>query len=276
MSSIFKQGAVDVKAIILSAGQGSRLMPLTESLPKCCLVLDGKPLLRHQVESLAANGVDDIVVVTGFKQHVVEDVISKIRIAGVSIRSLFNPFYAVADNLVTCWMARNEMKSPFLLVNGDTLFEASTLAHFLSGERVYPITLAVDRKADYDDDDMKINANGEQLFRVGKKLNMDIVNGESIGMMIFNRAGADSFVHKLENLKSSPGGLVCWYLSAIDEIAMEGGVGICSIQGYEWCEVDDPVDFSRAENSVRSWRNRSLERAARSSSRRDDLRQKVA
>lgn len=265
-----------MKAIILSAGQGSRLMPLTENVPKCCLTLDGKPLLRHQVETLAANGVEEIVVVTGFNHHKVEDVISKIRIPGVSIRSLFNPFYAVADNLVTCWIARNEMKSPFLLVNGDTLFEASTLAQFLSGERVYPITLAVDRKADYDDDDMKISANGEQLIRVGKKLSMDIVNGESIGMMIFNRAGAEAFVQKLENLKSSPGGLACWYLTAIDEIAVAGKVGICSIQGYDWCEVDDLIDLERAENSVRSWRNQPLETGVRSSNWRDGLRRKVA
>ncbi|MDX2419377.1 MAG: sugar phosphate nucleotidyltransferase, partial [Xanthomonadales bacterium] len=67
-----------MKAIILSAGQGSRLLPLTESVPKCCLMLDGKPLLRHQVESLAANGLDEIVVVTGFNHQVVEDVISDI------------------------------------------------------------------------------------------------------------------------------------------------------------------------------------------------------
>ena len=88
-----------MKAIILSAGQGRRLMPLTESLPKCCLILEGKTLLEHQVESLAANGIDDIVVVTGFGHRVVEDVVS--RIHGASVRTLYNPFYALSDNLGT-------------------------------------------------------------------------------------------------------------------------------------------------------------------------------
>ena len=59
-----------MKAIILSAGQGRRLMPLTESVPKCCLMLYGKTLLGHQIESLAANGVDEVVVVTGFAHQV--------------------------------------------------------------------------------------------------------------------------------------------------------------------------------------------------------------
>jgi len=239
----------------LSAGQGRRLLPLTRNVPKCCLVLDGKTLLAHQVESLAANGADDIVVVTGFNHHQVNEVVSGFR--DISVRTLYNPFYAVSDNLGTCWVARKEMKTPFLLLNGDTLFETSTLAHLLSSERVYPITLAVDRKNQYDDDDMKINADGEQLNRVGKKLNRDIVNGESIGMMIFNRAGADAFVQKVEQLIAGPDGLARWYLSAVDKLAAQGLVGISSIEGHDWCEVDGLSDLAHAEKTVRNWRDRS-------------------
>ena len=242
-----------MKAIILSAGQCRRLMPLTESIPKCCLTLDGKALLVHQVESLVANGVDEVVVVTGFNHRLVEEVVSGINIRGTAVRTLYNPFYAVSDNLGTSWVAREEMDAPFLLVNGDTLFEAGTLAQFLSDERVFPITLAVDRKLDYDDDDMKISSDGEQLNRVGKKLNLKIVNGESIGMMAFSRSGARSFVQKVESLMSSPDGLARWYLSAIDELAATGIVGVSSIEGFDWCEVDDLDDFAHAEKAVRRW-----------------------
>jgi choline kinase len=240
-----------MKAIILSAGQGRRLMPLTESIPKCCLVLEGRTLLERQVDSLAANGVDEVVVVTGYGHRVVEDVVS--RIHGIRVRTLYNPFYALSDNLSTCWIARSEMNAPFLLVNGDTLFESATLARLLSSNRSYPITLATDRKNHYDDDDMKIVADGEQLKRVGKKLNMETVNGESIGMMVFNQVGADAFVHKVESLMAGPDGLSRWYLSAIDELAATGQVGFSCIEGLGWCEVDDLADFTHAEKVVRSW-----------------------
>ena len=263
-----------MKAIIFSAGQGRRLMPLTRNVPKCSLMLDGKTLLGHQVEALAANGVDDIVVVTGFNHQLVDEVVSRFR--EISVRTLYNPFYAVSDNLGTCWVARKEMKTPFLLLNGDTLFEASTLAHLLSSERVYPITLAVDRKNQYDDDDMKISADGEQLNRVGKKLNRDIVNGESIGMMIFNRAGADAFVQKVEQLMSGPDGLAHWYLSAVDKLAAEGLVGISSIQGFDWCEVDNPVDFAYAEKAVRRWSNLAKKLGTTTSDQGRYIRRKVA
>ena len=250
-----------MKAIILSAGQGRRLMPLTASTPKCCLVMDGKTLLEHQVESLAANGIKEVVVVTGFGHQVVENVVSRIR--DIPIRTLYNPFYALSDNLGTCWVARNEMKAPFLLVNGDTLFEPSTIARLLSGKRSYPITLATDRKENYDDDDMKISANGDQLKRVGKKLEMDIVNGESIGMMVFNQKGADAFVKKVENRMAGPDGLVHWYLSAIDELATEDLVGISSINGSGWCEIDDLADLTHAERTVSGWNDSSTKAGKR-------------
>jgi choline kinase len=260
-----------LKAIILSAGQGRRLMPLTESVPKCCLMLDGKTLLGHQVESLAANGIDEIVVVTGFAHHVVEEVVGGIE--GILVRTLYNPFYAMSDNLGTSWIARNEMKSPFLLVNGDTLFESSTLSRLLTGNRSYPITLATDEKHQYDDDDMKISTDGDQLKRVGKRLDWNIVNGESIGMMVFKQAGADAFVRKVESLMAGPDGLARWYLSAIDELACEGLVGIQSIQGQGWCEVDNLADLTHAESTVRNWRTSTMQPDSHSSMQKETYRQ---
>lgn len=240
-----------MKAIILSAGQGRRLMPLTANTPKCCLMLAGKTLLEHQVESLVANGIDEIVVVTGFGHRVVDQVVD--RIPGIPVRTLYNPFYALSDNLGTSWVARHEMNAPFLLINGDTLFEPSTLARLLSGEPDFSITLATDHKGQYDDDDMKVITDGAKLSRVGKKLNRESVTGESIGMMVFNQAGADAFVSKVETLMAGTGGLVRWYLSAIDELAMDDLVGIHSINGSSWCEVDDHADLAHAEETVQGW-----------------------
>ena len=56
---------------------------------------------------------------------------------------------------------------------------------------------------------------------------------------------------------AGPDGLARWYLSAIDELAVAGIVGISSIQGHSWCEVDDLADFAHAEKTVKSWRDRS-------------------
>lgn len=243
-----------MKAIILSAGQGRRLLPLTEVTPKCCLRPGELSILEWQIRELTAAGVDEVVVVSGFGHQKVEEIIRRVK--GVHARSLYNPFYAQSDNLGTCWIARQEMDGPFVLLNGDTLFEAAVMQRLFKDVTRYPITLATDQKVSYDDDDMKIWAEGMRLCRVGKRLDLSHVNGESIGMMYFNPNGAEIFVKKVEELMRQGDGLTRWYLSAIDQLAQAGLVGISSIHGLSWCEVDDPVDLAYAETVVKTWPDR--------------------
>src|SRR3712207_5893851 len=105
------------KAIILSAGKGSRLLPLTAERPKCLIELSGRSLLEWQLDALEEAGLTDIVVVTGFRDDLVDGVAARRR----GVRTLFNPFYHVADNLGSVWMAREELDRDTLLLNGDTL-----------------------------------------------------------------------------------------------------------------------------------------------------------
>jgi choline kinase len=244
-----------MKAIILSAGQGRRLLPLTENTPKCCMHLEGRAVLDWQLSQIKQCQVDEVVVVTGFESERVETLIEQAsqHIQGLNVRTLHNPFYARSDNLATCWIAREEMREPFIIINGDTLFEAEILNRAQSSTREFPITITTDEKDAYDDDDMKIIRDGGRLFRVGKKLDHCFVNGESIGMTVFDQQGADLFRDKLETLMKSPEGLSRWYLSAIDELAAEGFVGTRSIAGLSWCEIDDHADLKQAARVVPDW-----------------------
>src|SRR3546814_15233974 len=93
------------KAIILSAGQGSRLLPLTRDLPKCLIEFNGRSLLGWQVAALVANGIQDIVVVTGFRTERVEDhALELYRDHGEPVRPLSTPFFQAADTPGTCWI----------------------------------------------------------------------------------------------------------------------------------------------------------------------------
>ena len=239
-----------MKAIILSAGQGSRLLPLTADRPKCTLPIAGRPLLAWQLQQAALAGISEVVVVTGFHSEQVDAIVA--ATSAPPTRSVFNPFYALADNLGTCWIAREEMRGPFVLINGDSLFEAAILRRLLTADPA-PITLVSDRKSAYDEDDMKIIAEGRRLLRVSKKLDPAQVNGESIGMIRFEEQGAERFRNKIEAMLRTGEGLKRWYLSAIDELAQDGGVQICPIEGLSWCEVDDRDDLTHAETVVSRW-----------------------
>jgi len=240
-----------LKAIILSAGQGRRLMPLTSNMAKCCLPLHGISILEWQLRQIAQCDIDEVVVVTGFEHEVVDSIVDHVN--GIKVRTLHNPMFAHTDNLGTCWEARTEMEDPFVLMNGDTLFEAAILQRLLACETGYQVTLASDTKPHFDLDDMKIISDGDRLLKVSKQLDISLVDGESIGLMVFNQAGADAFTEKLEEMMDKENALKLWYLSAIDQLASQGIAGICPIDGLSWCEVDDAADFKAAADVVIQW-----------------------
>ena len=129
-------------AIILSAGRGSRLLPLTENLPKCLLPIGLTTVLGMQLDTLYQAGIEKASVVTGFNDDMVKAEIES-RPSGPRVRRIYNPFYQVADNLASCWMARKAMKSDFLIINGDTLFSPELLETVLSAPEA-PINGASD------------------------------------------------------------------------------------------------------------------------------------
>lgn len=244
------------RAVILGAGQGSRLLPLTEDLPKCLLDLEGRSMLEWQLRGLAEVGVREVVVVTGFRSDKVEAALRDIAPPGLVARTLFNPFYKVADNLASCWMARTEMRGDCLLINGDTLFEPA-IARRLIEAPAAPITLTIDRKPRYDDDDMKVSTEGERLRAVGKKLPAAEVNGESIGFSRFQGEGAALFVAEIERTMRTKEGTGLWYLSAMNRLAGSGAdVRVVSIEGLDWGELDFVADLAPARAMAASWNER--------------------
>lgn len=245
------------KAVILSAGQGKRLLPLTEQRPKCLLPFNGRTVVEWQIACLAANGVRDVTVVTGFHDQAVEAALRARPDDGVTVRCLFNPFFEVADNVGSCYMARDLMRGQdFVLINGDTLFHPDLFARAVAQAKG-PITVTVDCKDRYDADDMKVQHDGERLLMIGKTLTAEQSNAESIGMLFFKGEGGALFADALGTALRQPDGLKRWYLSVIDALAKQHHVHIASIQGYEWCEVDYPKDVPAAERlTARLWRER--------------------
>jgi len=234
-----------VNAIILSAGQGRRLMPYTESLPKCLLPVDGnRPALEVQLRALEACGIKEARVMVGFQAKKVEAFLASTPVPGIHVETMFNPFFDSSDNLVTAWLARPEMQGDFLLMNGDTLFEPAVL-HCLLNAPAAPITLVVNGKDEYDDDDMKVSMTSKgRLQAVSKTLTRDIVNGESIGLMRFGGKGTEAFRNALDHAVRTQRGLKAYYLSVIDQLSREIRVETASMTGLWWGEIDSPDDLA--------------------------------
>jgi len=240
-----------MKAIILSAGQGSRLGHLVNDKPKCLIDFNGRSLLDRQLDTLEANGVHEAVVVTGFHDDRIEEALTK-RSGGPRVRTVYNPFYKVADNTGSLYMAREELSGDCLVWNGDTLVSRELMAKVVANQRS-GICVTIDRKGDgYDDDDMKVVEDGGRLKAIGKRIS-EGVNAESIGLLTFRAGGSEQFRAAIEAAMRTSEGTTIWYLRVINHLAQSSDVWTLDIQGEEWGEVDFPPDVDSARILTARW-----------------------
>ena len=122
------------KAIIIAAGPGKRLMPLTKDKPKCMLDINGKTLLQRQIEVFKQCGVDDIIVITGHKKNAVNY---------PGLKYVYNVDYQTNNILESMFCAENEMNGEFIVTYSDIWFDKSVLEKLLNSGK--DISLIVDR-----------------------------------------------------------------------------------------------------------------------------------
>ena len=243
-----------MKVLILGAGQGKRLLPLTEEVPKALLDIHGRTLVERQIDAFVGCGIKEFVVITGYNSTMMADHLKEIegRNPGIEIRTVYNPFYPVADNLASCWMAREEMDGEFIQVNGDNLFRSTMIEELLKAPEA-PVIVAINRKDQYDNDDMKVMLDGERLTEVGKTLPLEAVTAEAIGIYHFRGEGTRLYRDVLEKAMLEPSGLKQWFPAAVGTLAKLTEVKVCAVTGHEWCEVDFPVDLQHARQLVATW-----------------------
>jgi choline kinase len=175
------------------------------------------------------------------------------RSTGPKVRTIFNPFYKVADNTGSLFMAREELAGEVLVWNGDTLVSDGLMRKVVRNARA-GICVTVDRKDGYDEDDMKVirdEADG-RLRAIGKRI-AEGVNAESIGLLAFRAGGAERFREAIEKAMRTGEGTTIWYLRVIHHLAQNGDVWTLDISGEEWGEVDFPEDVGSAEALVKGW-----------------------
>lgn len=241
-----------MKVIILAAGQGRRLLPWTHHRPKCLLPFAGRSLLAWQLRALTTTGVDDAVVVTGFGAEQIEAELLRERPYNLKVSTVYNPFFGVADNIASCWAAREHLHGEVMILNGDTLFEPAIITRLCNGARG-PVTVTTDLKPAYDADDMKVQIRGGMVVRIGKTLPPDATDAESIGLVHLRGLGGPLFASAVDGIMRQPRGVARWFVAAVDELAGRGMVAALSINGLDWTEVDYPGDLGRAELLACGW-----------------------
>jgi choline kinase len=236
-----------VKGVVLAAGPGRRLHPLTEALPKTLLTLDdGRTILDVALANLSSVGVRDVVVVTGFAAQRVEEQAADLEQRhGVRLELVRNDRAEEWNNAYSLWLAREAFGEGVLLVNGDTVHPRSVEETLLAAAGP-DLLLAVDRAKELSDEEMKVLlAEDGAVQRISKQIDPADAAGEYIGLAWIGPAAAAPLADALEATWRRDPSL--YYEDGFQELADRGTrIDTAAIGAVEWVEVDDHADLARA------------------------------
>jgi L-glutamine-phosphate cytidylyltransferase len=237
-----------MKAIILAAGQGTRIRSAHGDRPKCLISLDhgNATILDEQIANLSRAGVRRIGVVVGYEKEQIVSHISK-RYSLNRFTFIENSRFTETNNIYSLWLAKEWLDGEaFVALNADVVFDPEILPPALAS--IAPITMIVDPA--WRDETMKVVIEDGRIVRMGKQITKEEFSGTYIGLTVFRRSIANRFFEKLERLISEGRDKV-FFNVGVQQLIEDGvRVGYTLIAGHPWAEIDDPGDLAFARLHV--------------------------
>ena len=183
--------AKNLKAIILAAGQGNRLKPLTNEKPKCMIELFGKSLIEHQIDAYTSCNISDINIVTGFRSD---------SITIPNVRYFRNEHYEITNMVESLFCAEEILNGDVIVSYGDIIFEKNVLRQLVQSDNDVSIIIDKNWKEYWsirsknplvDLESLKLDSE-ENITSIGQKVNkLEEIQGQYIGLMKFSEKGVN-------------------------------------------------------------------------------------
>ncbi len=239
-----------MKALILAAGQGTRIRSVHGKRPKCLIEWgpSGTTILDHQIGGLLSSGITQIAVVVGFERHqIVQHVRANYRRDIARFSFIDNPAFADTNNIYSLWLSREWLRGDsFVCLNADVVFDHRILPSALSSPA--PINMIVD--PEWRDETMKVVTAGNRVIRMSKQIPRSEFSGTYIGITNFSMAIQKRLFAKIAGLIWA-GHQRDFFNVAVQQLADEGvEIGYTSTRDLPWAEIDDPSDLAFARQYV--------------------------
>jgi len=229
-----------MKAIILAAGEGRRLHPVTQDMPKAMLEVKGRTLIERALDALNSAGMNnaEVIILSGHKAD-------KLRQAAAGCLFIHNELYASTNNIYSLWLARKELAGEeFILLNSDVLFAPQLLKLMLEDER--GSVLVVDDVSPLVEEEMRVMTDGAgRITAIAKTLDAETSAGEYIGLARFGEEFSQALFARIEEMVGA-GETGVWYENAIADILAAHPLYSLSTRGLPWIEIDTHEDLARA------------------------------
>jgi len=241
-----------MKAVILAAGQGTRLLPLTSDRPKCLVEIgDGISIIEQQLLAIDRAGqMDGVLLVLGYRAAMVEAKLSSLHLR-TAVEVVYNPFFDESNALVSLWLAMQRRPTDFVVINGDVVFSPRCLQTLAAATDQESVLLLASRKAAFGVDAVKVVAFGNRLRRIGKELAVDETTGESAGLVRFRGDGATAAILTIERMlrqRESRNGF--WYTLLGRMIDDRFPIHVRECSPDDWFEVDYHGDLEEVRSHV--------------------------
>lgn len=231
-----------MKALILAAGMGTRLKPLTYVKPKSMVEVNGKPILFKQIDNLLENGIKEIIVIAGYKAEMIINAINK---SYDNIKIIINKDYDKTNNMYSAYLAMEYMyNNEFLLMNADVFFDTEVLRELLKRDYINSIVV---EEGTYNDESMKVVCEDGRIIEISKKISEEKSFGVSIDVYKFSKEGSKIFYDKIKEYIEDKKDLSQWTEVALNEILFRVEFRPCPLKG-RWIEIDTHDDLRIAES----------------------------
>src|SRR5271165_4598374 len=230
------------QCLILAAGNGTRLRQISGGLPKPLVQFQGKPILEHVILRAHEAGIENFVIVVGYRSDLIRQSFNNRWLSQVSITWVENPDYHKANG-VSVLKAKDEIHENFLLLMADHIFEPET-AKVLMRQPLAPdeVILAVDPNIDrvFDlDDATKVRRHGDRIADIGKEIaNYDALD---TGMFLCSPV-------LFERLESAMKNGNCSLSDGMMQLARERRLRGLEIGDARWQDLDTPEALAYAES----------------------------
>ncbi len=243
-------------AVLLVAGTGSRLRPLTDNLPKALVSLGSETILQRLVHQLEACGVEHFVLATGYCEAMLRETLSASK---ASIDYCWNGDYAATQNSISLSRCAGVVTNePFIKLDGDLVLDPRIIEQVINDSN--PMSVAVDTSRDLDLEAMKVQMDTDgSVIDFGKSMPLNRAHAESVGIEKLDVRSSREVFSRIEELERS--GIVNRYYEdvyadLIRESKLEARA--IDIAGLVWTEVDTFEDLKHARELVQTAEPRPL------------------
>lgn len=232
---------INMKVLILAAGLGTRLAPITNDKPKSLVPVNGIPILIKQIENLHENSITDITIISGYKADILECMINE---KYPEIKIIRNSNYAVTNNMYSAYLARKAFcGNAFLMMNADVFYDASVIAALLKCDAENAIVTDI---GTYMEESMKVVEKDGRLIQISKEIKLEDALGTSIDVYRFSATAGEAFFNRCVEYIEGMNEVKLWSEMALNDILEYVEFKACPLEG-RWFEIDNHDDLAAAE-----------------------------